>query len=183
MSTILEELRNYRTILEASGRVYFEGVLCTLDQPSDKPLSGSKKHRVLLPTYVAEKAIQSLVGAPLNATPYWDGHAEGWKTQTAITIGLITKGFIEENQIKVRGYLSTAESHTIVDRIKEIENSNPLGMSFEMLGARVENINSNIWTLNRAKFSGVSILRRDKAAYTTSSFQLLDKTSQNNNYR
>ena len=164
----MEELQNYQKIItESSGRVYFEGILCTLDQPSEKSPTGARGHQIILTSFAAERAISGLIGAPVNYTENWQGH------DIFTTIGLISKAFTENQKLKVRGYLLTAKYPKIIDQIKSLEES--LGMSYELRDARVEDMRKPVWTLTRVNFTGVAILLQNKAAYRTSTFHLLDQ--------
>src|ERR1700755_932244 len=55
-------------------RLPFEGVLTLIDTPSDKPPSGSRGHRVILPRAAAEAALPSLLGMAVDYKAGWDGH-------------------------------------------------------------------------------------------------------------
>ena len=176
MTTILEELIRYRTLLETSGIVNFEGVLCALNKPSDKSPNGAKAHPVMLPSEVAKKALHTLIGAPLNCTADFSNHADGWKSDAKVvgrtTIGLITNAFIDEDKLRVFGYLTSDKNRDVIDQIiKMPENS--LGMSYEMQQASVENINAYTWILSKANFTGAAIILKKRAAYSDSSFHLI----------
>jgi hypothetical protein len=167
-------------INEDSGRVYFEGNLCTIDKPSDTiPMLGIKNRRILIPANVAKYALQTLIGAPVNYKVDFSGHYMELNKYKNIpvdaSIGAITSAWIENNFIKVRGYLSTKKFPNIISEIKTAKFR--LGMSFEMDNVRVIEYNSGnetFWKLTRiGSFVGVSILYAYKAAYKTSTFTLM----------
>lgn len=161
-------MKSKEFLTEYSGRINFEGTLCILDEPSDKSPSGGRGHQILLSKEVAETYLEKLIGAPINYKEDWSGH------NIEITIGLISKAWIEDDKLKVLGHLITATNPNIIDKIKSLPD-NSLGMSYEMLNAKVENINASIWKLIKAPFTGAAILFKNKAAYQKSSFKLLSK--------
>ena len=166
---LTEEIQKYRSILdESSGRINFEGILCTLDEPSDNFPVGSRQHKVLVRSDAAKKGLSTLIGAPVNYKPDWSGH------NMNVTIGLITKAFIDGSNLKVRGYLMLAKYPKILEEIEAIP-SGLLGMSYEMENVTCKDIRQPIWELTKVNFSGASILLRSKAAYANTSFRILRK--------
>ena len=150
---LTEEITVYKNILnEYSGRVYFSGILCTLDEPSDKSPTGAKGHKIIITKTAAKNALSTLIGAPLNYKSDWNGH------DYSVTVG----------------YLATANYPEIIDKIKELPLGT-LGMSYEVKNARCINLNQQIWTISEVTFSGAAILKRDKAAYRNTSFRIMEK--------
>jgi hypothetical protein len=49
----------------------------------------------------------------------------------------------------------------------------PLGMSYEITDARIDDLRAAIWTVSECTFTGAAILRRDKAAYRDTWIELL----------
>lgn len=48
-----------------------------------------------------------------------------------------------------------------------------LGMSYEIADATVEDLNAQVWVLNKVTFTGAAVLRRDKAAYGSTWIELV----------
>ena len=152
--------------MEGTHRAYFEGILCVLDEPSSKPPSGSRGHNIILTKNAAVNVIDTLIGAPINYTPAWDAHNYN------VSIGLITQSFILGKFLKIRGYLSVDRYPTLVKEIKTLVK--PLGLSYEIQNAHIEDMRQPIWKITRlGSFTGVAILLKSKAAYRSSTFELL----------
>lgn len=146
-------------------RVAFEGVLTTVNLPSDMAPTGSRGHRVLLTREAAEQAIPSLLGMAVDYRPAWDGHDSRRK------IGLLTEAWISGAELMVRGYLYARDFPDAAEAV-HAHGSNLLGMSYEITNARVEDMHADIWRLTRVTFTGAAILLRDKAAYRSTSFRI-----------
>ena len=156
-------------------RLPFEGVLTLIDTPSDKPLSGSRGHRVILTRAAAEAALPSLLGMAVDYKAGWDGHDARQKC------GIITAAEIEGNRLTVAGYLYARDFPEIEQKIRSANgvpgdlahrSEGNMGMSYELADAHVADMHAGIWTLTRATFTGAAILLRDKAAYRSTSFRL-----------
>jgi hypothetical protein len=148
-------------------RVPFEGILTTVNTPSDRAPAGSRGHRVLLTRDAAEKALPSLLGMAVDYRPAWDGHDNRCK------IGLITEATISGNNLLVRGYLYARD---FPDAAKAIHAHAPhaLGMSYEIADAKVDDMRAEIWRLTKVTFTGAAILLRDKAACRATSFRMTE---------
>ena len=146
-------------------RIAFEGVLTTVDEPSTRPPSGSKGHRVLLTSGAGMAALPSLLGMAVGFTPAYDGHDVRRKC------GLITDADLVGRELRVSGYVYGRDFPEVV---KQVETSIPgsMGMSYEMADAHVEDMLADVWTVTRAMFTGAAVLLRDKAAYRGTSFRL-----------
>jgi hypothetical protein len=173
-------------------RAGFRGVLTIVDVASDKSPSGARGHRVLLTRRAAEAAMPSLMGMGLDYSPALDRHDARRK------IGVITRAEIVGREIEVGGFLYARDFPEIVKEIggptanpalrKERERMgrphprqenretwgtrHPLGMSYEITDALVEDITASVWVLNRVTFTGAAVLRRDKAAYYSTWIEL-----------
>ena len=148
-------------------RVPFEGVLTTVNTPSDKPPAGARGHRVLLTREAAEKAIPSLLGMAVDYRPAWDGHDNRRK------IGLLTEATVSGNNLLVRGYLY-ARDFPDVARAIHAHAPHALGMSYEIADAKVEDMRADIWRLTKVTFTGAAILLRNKAAYRSTAFRMTE---------
>lgn len=146
-------------------RAPFEGVLTLVNAASERAPAGARGHRVLLTKTAAEAALPSLLGMAVDYRPGWDGHDARRK------IGVVTAAELEDNRLAVRGYLYARD---FPDVAREIEAHAPsaLGMSFEVADCRIEDMRAEIWKLTRITFTGAAILRREKAAYQGTSFQM-----------
>lgn len=138
----------------------FRGILCRLDEPSDSPPGGSKGHRVLVPSKVAGRRLDTLVGMGVNfQTNGMDGHDEGRK------VGVITGAWIDGNRLMVDGLLYALNFPDEIESIRE--NKDNLGMSYEIDDVIVENKNTPVWKALDLKFTGAAILLKNAAAYRT----------------
>ncbi|WP_446745011.1 hypothetical protein [Silvibacterium acidisoli] len=146
-------------------RIPFEGVLTLIDEPSTRPPSGARGHRVILTRAAATAALPSLIGMAVDYTPSWDGHDARRKC------GIITQADIEGNRLKVSGYLFGKDFPEVEEQMRQGATGS-MGMSYELADAHVADMNASIWTLTRATFTGAAILLREKAAYRDTSFQL-----------
>jgi len=149
-------------------RVSFEGVLTLVDEPSSRPPSGARGHRVILTRPAAVAALPSLLGMAVDYTPSWDGHDARRKC------GIITQADVAGNRIEVSGYLFGKDFPEVEEQVR---GSGPgtMGMSYELSDAQVEDMNAAVWSLTRATFTGAAILLREKAAYRDTSFRLAAK--------
>jgi hypothetical protein len=149
-------------------RIPFEGVLTLVDEPSNRPPSGARGHRVVLTRAAAMTALPSLLGMGVDYTPGWDGHDARRKC------GIITQAEVEGNRLEVSGYLFGKDFPEVEEQMRR-SNAGTMGMSYELADAHVEDMNASIWKLTRATFTGAAILLRDKAAYRETSFKLAAK--------
>ncbi|MGA8529580.1 MAG: hypothetical protein WB622_07695 [Acidobacteriaceae bacterium] len=146
-------------------RAPFQGVLTRLDEPSTKPPSGARGHRVILTRAAALAGLPSLLGMAVDYVPSWDGHDARRKC------GIITEANVEGSRLLVAGYLF-AKDFPDVERQMRQSAAGSMGMSWELADAHVEDMRQEVWTLTRATFTGAAILLREKAAYRDTSFEL-----------
>jgi hypothetical protein len=154
-------------------RVPFEGVLTLVDEPSNRPPSGARGHRVVLTRAAALAALPSLLGMAVDYTPGWDGHDARRKC------GIITHADVDGNRLQVSGYLFGKDFPEVEEQMRR-SLAGSMGMSYELADAHVADMNAAIWTLTRATFTGAAILLREKAAYRNTSFQLAAKRCRSN---
>ena len=170
-------------------RAPFRGVLTFVDRPSDGSPSGAKGHRVLLTRSACERALPSLLGMGLDYAPALDAHDAQRKigviTEAEITgIRCPAAGFRTPDPacIQVAGYLFARDFPQIVRTLRATQ-PNPLGaegaqrhlygMSYEITDARIENMDAPVWVVTDFTFTGAAVLRRDKAAYRNTWFELI----------
>ncbi len=157
------------TLPEVAGhpnRAPFTGVLTLVDEPSTKPPSGARGHRVILTRAAALAALPSLLGMAVDYAPAWDGHDARRKC------GVITQADVEGTRLRVAGYLYAKDFPEVARQVRQ-GLPGTMGMSWELADAHVEDMRAEIWTLTRATFTGAAILLRDKAAYRNTSFELV----------
>jgi hypothetical protein len=146
-------------------RVPFEGVLTTVNTPSDRAPAGARGHRVVLTRDAAEQALASLLGMAVDYRPGWDGHDARRK------IGILTEAVLAGQSLSVRGYLYARDFPEVAKAIQD-QGPKALGMSYEVADARVEDLRADIWRLTRVTFTGAAVLLREKAAYRETSFRM-----------
>jgi hypothetical protein len=146
-------------------RIPFEGVLTTVDEPSTRPPSGAKGHRVVLTAKAAREALPSLLGMAIGFTPGYDGHDVRRKC------GLITEADVIGRELRVSGYVYGRDFPEVVKQV-EVSTPGSMGMSYELADAQIEDMLADVWTVTRAMFTGAAVLLRDKAAYRGTSFRL-----------
>jgi len=156
------------TLPEVEGhpnRAPFSGVLTLVDEPSTKPPSGARGHRVILTRRAALSALPSLLGMAVDYAPSWDGHDARRKC------GIITHADVEGTRLLVGGYLFAKDFPEVERQVRQCQPG-AMGMSWELADAHVEDMRAEVWTLTRATFTGAAILLREKAAYRNTSFEL-----------
>jgi len=139
----------------------FSGILTRLDQPSDGAPGGAHGRRIIVTAGAAERALSSLMGMAVNFTPSFDGHDAQEK------IGIITSANIVGNAIAIEGFIYAADFPETAALIKDLKKV--LGFSFEAQRLTIEDPSADILTITDLSFTGAAILRKDKAAYTTTS--------------
>jgi hypothetical protein len=155
-------------VADHPNRIPFEGVLTVVDEASTRPPSGSRGHRVVLTREAAQAALPSLLGMAVDFAPKWDGH------DTRAKCGIITDADVVGKELRVRGYLYGRDFPDVVQQITA-SRAGSMGMSYELADAHVADMRAEVWTLTRAMFTGAAILLREKAAYQSTSFRLLER--------
>jgi hypothetical protein len=142
----------------------FRGVLTMAGIPSDRPPSGARGHRVVLTKAATERAMASLLGMAVDYTPRMNGHDARRK------IGVITSAELRGERVEVEGHLF---EHDFPDVVGEIEaGARDLGMSYEIAQARVHETSATVWVVTEFAFTGAAVLRREKAAYGGTNFEI-----------
>lgn len=142
-------------------RMPFSGILTRLDQPSDQAPHGSSGKLVYLPKDVAERALPSLLGMAVDFEAGFEGHDPQAK------IGVITAATIEGNALHIEGFIYASDFPEEAVAIQR--DKNQLGFSFEMKRVQVETMDANPLVITDCVFTGAAILKKDRAAYTTTS--------------
>lgn len=152
MSLEMPELTN-----EHPNRVPWRGILTQVDEASTRPPNGSSGHRVLIPRGVAEQALPSLMGMPVDCSLGLKDHDK------KKVVGVITDAEIQGNDLVVAGHLL---SKNFPEEVEEIQSKkSQLGMSYEISDVQVEDVDAPVWTLTGLQFTGAAILYKNAAAY------------------
>jgi hypothetical protein len=141
-------------------RMPFTGILTRVDKPSDAAPHGGNGKRTVLPKYVAEAAIPSLLGMAVDCTKAFDGHDK------KVKIGLITGAEVMGDAVHITGFFYAADFPEECARIRSEKDK--LGFSYECQ-ARIKDLEADQWVIEYCVFTGAAVLYKDKAAYTTTS--------------
>lgn len=144
----------------AENRQPFTGILCTLDEASVKAPMSKFGKRVVLTKAAAEKALPSIVGQPVNVT--WDSPDGKFSGHDKTVVGIFTKGWIQDNDLWVEGYLFNETLPKICASIKQEKSD--LGFSYEIL-SKSNRTNGDEVLVDDFTFIGGTILYKSKAAY------------------
>ena len=142
-------------------KMAFSGILTRIDEPSSEPPHGSGSRRIIVTREAAEKALGSLLGMGVDFSPMFSGH------DTQAKIGIITSANIVGNAIEIEGFVYAADFPEVAASIKSLQSA--LGFSFEAERILVEDPGADILRIIELAFTGAAILRKDKAAYQTTS--------------
>lgn len=135
----------------------FHGVLTRIDEASTRPPHGSNGHKVLIPRAVAQAALPSLVGMPIDFSAGLTDH------DRQRVVGIIEQGSIAGNDLLVAGYLLEKNWPDDVAAIRR--QKHVLGMSYEVSDVEVADVHAAVWTLTHLTFTGAAILFKEAAAY------------------
>ncbi len=141
----------------------FSGILTFLDVASDNAPLGSGGRKVMLTKEAAEKCLPTLLGMAVDYKEDMDGHDPTRK------IGIIDCANIVDDKIEISGFIYAADFPTVAKQIKDDASS--LGFSWELKQINVVDPRANPWVILDATFTGAAILKKEKAAYTTTSLQ------------
>jgi len=139
----------------------FSGCLVKLDEESTEAPHGTGGRRIVLSSEAAERALESLLGMAVDFTPAFDGHDAQSK------VGIITSANVVGNEIQIAGFIYAADFPEIAASIKALKTV--LGFSFEAQDIEVLDPGADVLTITDLAFTGAAILRKDKAAYQTTS--------------
>lgn len=142
-------------------RMPFSGILTRLDVPSDRPPGGASGKKVIFKKSAAERALASLIGMAVDFTPNFDGH------DTVRKFGVITAANIEGDAIRVGGHIYARDFPKEAARVRT--DKALLGMSWELAEIYVESLSADPLVITDAYFTGAAILRKDKAAFGSTS--------------
>ncbi len=182
-------------------RAPFRGVLTLVDTPSDRSPSGAGGHRVLLTRSACEAALPSLLGMGLDYAPTLDAHdaqrkigviteanivekksirgfarmhADKTQKETDPRSSALIRGSLLTSRIEVAGFLYARDFPRILRTLRaQARQPHFYGMSYEITDARVADQRAPVWIVTDFTFTGAAVLRRDKAAYRNTSFELI----------
>ncbi len=107
----------------------WSGILCTLDQSSDKPPGGAQGRRVVIPSAVARTKLASLKNMPLNASQDLTDH------DRHTVVGVVQEAWIAGPRLMIAGLLYDKNEGPLVARIQA--NTSQLGLSWPKPNTRV----------------------------------------------
>jgi hypothetical protein len=139
----------------------FSGIMTRIGEPSDRPPEGSGGRLITISAEAAEKALSSLLGMAVDYKPELDGHNPQAK------IGVITAANIEGDAILIEGFIYAADFPEVAAEIKASQEL--LGFSYEARNLYTNDPDANPCVITDCVFTGAAILRKDKAAYRTTS--------------
>ena len=139
----------------------FKGVMTKVGVASDKAPEGTRGKRTLITKKAAKAALGSLLGMAVDYVAGLDGHDPQAK------IGIVTAADIEGEDLAIEGFFYAADFPELVQRIKRDKAT--LGFSYEAQVIDVEDREADPWVITRLIFTGAAVLRKDKAAYQTTS--------------
>jgi hypothetical protein len=145
-------------------RVPFKGVLCFLDVPSDKSPTGARGHKVLLTTMAAQESLHTLLGMPLSVSECFSKHADKRKC------GVITRVYINGNELRIEGHIFGEDYPEVIEVFK---SDAVLGLSYEQKATRIDDMFAATWVITRTTFMGAGLMYADKAAYKSTSIELI----------
>jgi hypothetical protein len=119
---------------------------------------------VLLTKAATERALASLLGMAVDYTPRMDGHDARRK------IGVITSAELVGQQVEVEGHLFAHDFPEMVREMSAVQAE--LGMSYEIADARVSETTAGVWAVTEFSFTGAAVLKREKAAYLRTKFEV-----------
>lgn len=152
----------------------FKGILCTLDEASARaPISNIGK-RAVITRAAAEKAMASIAGQPVNVA--WNAPDGKFSGHDKTVVGIFTKGWVQDNEVWVEGYLFNETLPKICASIKQEKNN--LGFSYEIL-AKSYTTKGDEMVIDDFTFIGGAILYKNKAAYGDSTQLVAAQTKEN----
>ena len=140
----------------------FTGILCSIDSPSINVPNGSGGKQVQLSSDAVQNAIETIIGMPVNAN-YSDEDKKRFDIHNPQEIiGIISNGYVKDNNVYVEGYLYPQNCPKICASIRKEKKD--LGFSYELLVSESE-IKNDILYVTALVFTGACLLYKDCAAY------------------
>jgi hypothetical protein len=136
-------------------KLKFTGILVRLDEPSTKPPQGSDGHLIQLPSTLAAKQLDTLIGMGVNYAENLDAHDPAYK------VGVIQRAWIKGNALYVSGFVWIGD----FPDAQKVLTTPGMGMSMELTKVKVEDPDAEVWVLSNFVFTGATFLRKNAAAY------------------
>lgn len=143
----------------------FQGILTFVDVASEAAPAGARGHRVILTRQAAERALPTLIGMGVNWAKEFHHQAD--------KCGVILEAVMMDDAIVVSGCLWVKDKKSDVLDIQA--SAEPLGMSYEVADALVEDLRADIWLLKRVTFTGACIIPLVNAAYKRTTFDIINR--------
>jgi hypothetical protein len=145
-----------------------------------RPALGAATKGALAPEVRAQRAVEAVGFSPLDqrnrhrALPpeSLKGHGFSRAVKTAKGNGALAPGAFA---LQVHGFIFARDFPDVVRELRAHKSA--LGMSYEITSVRVADPAEKIWRLTEATFTGAAVLRRDKAAYSQTSIELIEDQS------
>jgi hypothetical protein len=144
----------------------FTGILTQVDTVSRMAISGSRGHKVILTRGAVEEDLHTLIGMAVDYKSGWEGHNARQK------VGVITAAKLKGKDLVIEGFLYVKDYPEIVKELSDPKN--PMGMSYELADAHVEDLRATVWKVTKVAFTGAAILYQNRAAYSGTKFELKD---------
>jgi hypothetical protein len=142
----------------------FRGVLCRLDEASDRPPGGAEGHAVRIATAVAEAALPTLLGMAVDVDRTLRDHDKTHK------VGMVTEAYCQGKDLIIGGHLFSKDFPGLVATLQARQAD--LGFSYEISGVAIRDTSAPIWDLEELTFTGCCILEKRAAAYERTSLRL-----------
>src|SRR6202041_431716 len=154
-------------------RYSLTGLGCPVDTPSGRAPLGARGHRVIVPASSAARIARTLVDTPI----WWAGGHTHWigedrdRSRTGIVCaansaleGVYIRGELDEWPIGV-GNESEDGAGAGAGAGAGDEVGMKWGLSFEITGVAVASLRSDNWVIEDGEFTGVAVVREDRAAF------------------
>lgn len=148
----------------------FSGVLTRVGVASDLAPEGTGGKRTLITKEAAEAALGTLLGMAVDYVDGLDGHDAQAK------IGIITAADVVGSELKIQGFFYAMDFPDLVNRIRAKKAK--LGFSYEAQMIQVVDKKADPWVIEELMFTGAAVLRKDKAAYSTTSIAAASDTTE-----
>lgn len=143
-----------------TNKIPFEGVLCSLDEPSPAIPAVGPGLPLYLPKEVAQVCLNAGIGGlPLDADDSFSKHANEQIT------GVIQGGYIKDNEVYVTGYLWPWNQEKKVAAISANRERLGMSMNASAYGHREVVDNKEVFWIDSLELLGANILYQDRATY------------------
>ncbi|HXN71497.1 MAG TPA: hypothetical protein VN861_02975 [Candidatus Acidoferrales bacterium] len=149
-------------------RCSLTGIVCPVDVVSRRAPLGARGHRVVVPGRVAGVIAHTLVGKPICVSGGGKGHWGDDRSNLGTVVqaqaipdeGILIRGELDEWPIGVGNESEDGDGDGAGD-----EADTKWGLSFEITGVAVASMRSDDWVIEDGEFTGVAVVREDRAAF------------------